>query len=170
MSDIERARDPGPDFRRPAAALLLLAAAAAGCGGERRELEQRMRRVEPGSDSTGPDVPEVKPCYRDLLAGRHGRVWLLRHTRAERVDVEGEGGGREVSEEPEVTWREPLVFDVFAPDGRYLGPVRPDLRLERFPRPVIRGDTVWAVTRDELDVPYVVRLRLVPPGGGGAVG
>jgi hypothetical protein len=30
------------------------------------------------------------------------------------------------------------------------------------PVPVARGDTVWAVTRDELDVPRIVRFRVVP--------
>lgn len=130
---------------------------------ERRELEERMRRVESGWSWDGPDVPEVKPCYRDLLVGRHGRVWLLRHTEAERVEVEADDGGPGPPER-EVAWREPVVFDVFAPDGRYLGAVRPEVRIDRSPPPVIRGDTVWAVTRDELDVPYVVRLRLVRPG------
>jgi hypothetical protein len=123
-----------------------------------------MRRVESGWSWDGPDVPEAKPCYRDLLVGRHGRAWLLRHTEAERVEVEGEDRGPGAPERPEVVWREPSVFDVFAPDGRYLGAVRPEVQVERSPPPVIRGDKVWAVTRDELDVPYVVRLRLVRPG------
>ena len=41
------------------------------------------------------------------------------------------------------------------------------VRLARYrarnPEPVIRGDAVWAVSRDELDVARIVRFRVVRP-------
>jgi hypothetical protein len=52
---------------------------------------------------------------------------------------------------------------VFEPDGRYLGAVRPPEGFSVSPEPVIRGDTMWAVSRDELDVTSVVRYRIVRP-------
>jgi len=55
---------------------------------------------------------------------------------------------------------EPAAFDVFAPDGRYLGPVTVPPSFQTDPAPIIRGDHVWAVTRDEMDVPRVVRFRI----------
>ena len=62
---------------------------------------------------------------------------------------------------PPARWREPPVFDVFEPDGRFLGmltlPVRARLMQAR-------GDQVWAIDRDELGVEYVVRygIELAP--------
>jgi hypothetical protein len=32
------------------------------------------------------------------------------------------------------------------------------------PEPIVRGETAWAVTRDELDVATVVRFRIVHEG------
>jgi hypothetical protein len=58
------------------------------------------------------------------------------------------------------------VFDVFETDGTYVGRVPMPENMGRYPRPLIRGDQVWAVTRDEFDVQRVVRYRLVPPGVG----
>jgi len=49
-------------------------------------------------------------------------------------------------------------WDVFDPIGRYLGVVTTP---GRFDRMVIRGDEIYGRWRDELDVPYVVRLRIV---------
>lgn len=71
---------------------------------------------------------------------------------------------------PPLRWREPVVFDVFDPDGRYLGEVRAPEGFSLNPSPYIRGDRVWAVVRDELDVSYVVRFRVVLGGQGGGEG
>jgi hypothetical protein len=63
-------------------------------------------------------------------------------------------------------YEEPLAFDVFEPDGTFLGRVRaPDEMEARYPRPVFRGENVWAVMRGDLDVLSVVRFKLVFPGG-----
>jgi hypothetical protein len=66
----------------------------------------------------------------------------------------------EPGEVPERTWIEPVAFDVFEPDGRYLGMVRAPEGFATSPRPFIRGDTVWAVVRGELEVPYVTRFHI----------
>jgi hypothetical protein len=56
------------------------------------------------------------------------------------------------------------VYDVYERDGHYTGTVVSRLRLYRWVNPVVRGNHVWAVVTDELDVPYVVRARMVNAG------
>ena len=51
----------------------------------------------------------------------------------------------------------------FNPPQRSLGHVRVPESFGESPEPIIRGDTVWAVTRDELDVARIVRFRVVRP-------
>lgn len=64
---------------------------------------------------------------------------------------------------PAKFWTTPIGYDVFEPDGRYLGPVTIPDNVPQFPPPVFRGDTVWAVSQDENDVPYVTRFLLIIP-------
>ena len=52
---------------------------------------------------------------------------------------------------------------MFAPDGVFLGTVRLPFRIELVPLPLIRNSTLYSVTKDELDVPYVVRADIVKP-------
>ncbi|HEX7091302.1 MAG TPA: 6-bladed beta-propeller [Longimicrobiales bacterium] len=54
------------------------------------------------------------------------------------------------------------VFDIFDPDGRYLGAVR--LPFTLWSVPIFRNGALYAVTTDELEVPYVVRASIVKPG------
>lgn len=56
------------------------------------------------------------------------------------------------------------VFDLFDPDGRFLGTVRLPFALW-MSVPVVRESRLYAVTRDDLDVPYVVRARIERPRG-----
>ena len=57
-------------------------------------------------------------------------------------------------------WREPIVFDVFEPDGRYLGQVSAPPGFRTQPLPSIRGNTVWAAVSDRGGVPDVVRFEI----------
>lgn len=50
-----------------------------------------------------------------------------------------------------------MHFDVFDPDGRYLGRVRSEIPLLC---PLIAGSHLYALTIDELSVQYVVRFRI----------
>ena len=117
-----------------------------------------MRMTDPGWRWNGPEIPDVKPEFRRLFAGVDGRVWVLRHA----PGVEGEDPDYDPSDPDAVEdrWSEPAVFDVFRPDGTFLGTVHAPPEMSPYPAPVFRGDQVWAVTRDELGVQRVVRYRV----------
>lgn len=64
-----------------------------------------------------------------------------------------------------VRWRPPdstrTYLDVFDPDGRYLGEVVAPYPLERAPAPIVRSGRLYGVVRDELDVQYIVVMRII---------
>lgn len=140
--------------------------------GERSEAEDvarwDMRQTQPDWTWNGPGIPDTKPSFRGLFAGRDGRIWVLVHQPGERIpDDEVDEPARDPGPNPRPVqrWREPVAFDVFERDGAYLGRVLAPTGFSVSPTPVFDGDRVWAVVRDELDVQYVTRFRV---GGGEA--
>ncbi len=138
--------------------------------GEKDNAEERatfnMRRMKPDWKWNGPPIPGTKPPIKDLLVGDDGRLWVqLSQPAVEITGVEDAKAG----EQPPERWREPVVFDVFEPDGTYLGQVRAPDGFQRRPSPIFRGDQVWAVVRDSLDVEYVVRFRVSTAGPEGSL-
>lgn len=121
-----------------------------------------MRRTQPDWTWNGPAIPDEKPPFRGLFVGRDGRIWVLLHQPGERIpDAQvAELDPDDPSPRPANRWREPTVFDVFEPDGTYLGQVHGPTEMVFYPNPVFDGDRVWAVVRDELDVEYVSRFRV----------
>lgn len=117
-----------------------------------------MRSNVPDWRWNGPAVPEVKPPFQELLAASDGRIWVALHGPG-RLVSEGRADPAGGPEEPAV-WAEQVRFDVFEADGRYLGMVDAPEGLSLFPQPVIRGDTVWAVLRDDLDVQRIGRFQV----------
>lgn len=87
-------------------------------------------------------IPAEKPIVQALHLDDRGRVWV----RVAAADAL-------------------VTFDVFKSDGRYEGTAIADLRIPSW-EPVIRGDVVYTVVTDELDVPYVVRARIRPARSG----
>jgi len=84
------------------------------------------------------DIRDVHPLFGSAFVDDRGFLWVM-------PDVsEGEMSRR---------------FDIFDPEGRYLGRATSDVPLG-WRTPVFRGDTVYAVITDSLDVPYVVRARI----------
>jgi hypothetical protein len=104
---------------------------------------------------------EYVPPVLALAAGPAGTIWV-QHMRPP----------SELSEEELASVREDhpedlgaAEWDVFDGDGRYLGVVRmPD----RFAPSLFREDMIYGVWRDELNVEYVLRLRIVGDLGIGA--
>ena len=130
----------------------------------RRESTVRMIRWSvPDWTWDGPRIPDHKPVFKELLAGRNGRIWVRLATEGQRIENEDHDPDSRFSEP--VTWREATRYDVFEPDGTYLGVVAPPDGFVPSPDPVFVRDHVWAVTRDELGVERVVRYRIVVGDG-----
>jgi hypothetical protein len=115
----------------------------------------------------GPPIPDEKPPFKEMFCSWEGDIWVSLSTEgvatmtlAEAREEEAQTGN------PPRRFMEPLAFDVFDRDGRYLGPVNPPEGFQIEPEPIVRGDHIWAVTRDELDVPRIVRFRIVLEEGG----
>jgi hypothetical protein len=98
--------------------------------------------IERGAKVDRSRIPGVKPAVRGFYVTGDGQLWVEPTTR-DRADR-----GR--------------LFEIFDPEGRYLGRLRLPFRVS-YPPPVIRGDMILAVTRDELEVPFVVRAKIVKP-------
>ena len=128
-----------------------------------------MRMTDPAWRWSGPSMPTEKGAIASLAAADDGRIWVAVPQKGERVP-EGEMppppsvrvGTVEAPKMPSVRWRDPLVYDVFDPSGEFLGrvaaPPKTSFR-------TMRGDHIWAVRRDSLDIEQVVRFRVVPGFG-----
>ncbi|WP_420447681.1 6-bladed beta-propeller [Candidatus Palauibacter sp.] len=124
----------------------------------RERLTRALRVTQPDWEWNGPPVPESKPPFRGLVTGRDGRIWVRLWTEAS-PEANEDHDPENARSEP-VTWPSPLRYDVFEPDGTYLGAVNAPEGFAEFPQPVFDGDHAWAVTRDALDVERVVRFRI----------
>jgi hypothetical protein len=107
------------------------------------------------------DFAEFLPAMATIVAGPGGTLWV-QHMRPP----------SELNEEELASVREDHMedlggfdWDVFDGEGRYLGIVTMP---ERFSPSLFRGDKVYGVWRDELNVEYVLRLRIVGDLGIGA--
>lgn len=89
------------------------------------------------------ELPEHKPLIRDLRVGRNGWLWVRLRGATPAADV----------------------WDVFDRCGRHLGSATPPVPLDVNPWLPAGGSTILAVTKDALDIEYVVRLRLESPDG-----
>ncbi len=97
--------------------------------------------TEQGGRIDASRIPATKPAFGALFEDPDGFLWVA--TIGETGDESG--------------------YDVFDADGRYLGLVRAGVQAQM--QPVIGDDAMYTVVRDEFEVPYVVRLRIVRPGG-----
>lgn len=88
--------------------------------------------------------PSYLPAVSNVIAADDGTIWLRRFD-----PVEVAAG--------EPMWEWWILDSGGSPLARALTPVDLDVRL-------INGDMIWGVERDELDVEYIVRYRLVRDG------
>lgn len=91
------------------------------------------RFVDPGF------IPDNKPAFDKLVPDEDGFLWVVRAL------PHGEAGS---------------ALDVFDPEGRFLGTVQSPVTISRYAPTVVRRNAIYAMVRDELEVPYVVRLRI----------
>lgn len=128
----------------------------------RDRITRSMRRSFPSWRWNGPDIPETKAAYHEIFAGADGRIWV-------RVSVPSVRVEDPLFDPPDPNavkdnWVEPVAFDVFEPDGTFLGHVQAPQDFGVHPTPRFEGDFVWGVTRDEFDVQRFVRYRMEPKG------
>jgi hypothetical protein len=131
---------------------------------EQRALAERAMLIDdPAWRWNGPPIPAVKPLITRLQSGADARLWVRVSAPGERIpDAERDAPGASQPDQPPPivrTWREPVWYDVFETDGRFLG------RIVMPPRSTwlgARGDLVWGVTRDEDDVPFLTQWRISP--------
>ncbi len=94
---------------------------------------------------------EFFPAFASIQAGPHGTTWIQHVRRASDLSDEQLENYNIIEQSGAPDW------DVFDSDGRFLGIVTmPD----RFAPRVFSGDRVYGVWRDELDVQYLMRLRI----------
>ena len=101
---------------------------------------QMIRFTVPDWTWDGPRIPDHKPIFTELLTGRAGRIWVRLSTAGQRVENEDYDPENPFSEP--VTWPESTRYDVFEPDGTYLGVVAPPDEFSGGPDPVFEGDHV----------------------------
>ncbi len=142
---IERAYEPARVFPREA-------------DHARDRTERGIGMTVPGWRWDGPSIRDTKPPFTGFYPGRDGRIWVQVSTEAQEVENEDHDPDSPFS--TPFVWRSPLRFDVFEPDGTYLGAVNPPEDFSSSPFPVFDGDDVWAVSRDDLGIQRVVRYRI----------
>lgn len=119
----------------------------------RAELDEAMEQFTTGliaqSDAKvdRSQVPDHHPAVDRMRPTASGHLWVRRTLGEDR-------------------W----AWDVFDPEGIYLGEVRADLDFDRLRIHAITDDAVYGVLTGDLDEPYVVRLGIVEGGGRAGTG
>lgn len=107
------------------------------------ERAEAVERLEPFTQRGGKvdfsRIPRTKPAFQNFFTDPDGFLWVMPTT------TTAEKGRR---------------FDLFDPEGRYLGPVVAAFTSTSY-SPLIIGDSYYTVTQDELEIPYLVRARIV---------
>ncbi|HEU5219305.1 MAG TPA: 6-bladed beta-propeller [Gemmatimonadales bacterium] len=125
---------------------------------EHARIEYQMRRTDPGWSWSGPPIPRAKAPLSDLRIARDGRLWVQVAAPSERIS-DAELSPPRDPKAPVNHFRSTVVYEVFSPQGTFLGRIDFPGR-SRFIE--ADGDLVWAIVRDENDLPALVRFRITP--------
>jgi len=118
-------------------------------------------RVQPGWVWNGPPIPPHKPAFEAFFPDPSGRIWVLRPGPGQIQE-----NGVEDATDPSVLWNNPrwrdqYFFDVFDPEGAFLGSLQIPPGSQFFPPPFISEESLLVYTEDESGTPIVKRYRLV---------
>lgn len=105
---------------------------------EARESFQRF--ISQGGRVDWSRIPNTKPVTVAFFCDDEGNLWVMRE-----AEAPGDPGH---------------LFDLFDPEGRYLGELRLPFSLQSDPEPIVRNGILYGVTMDELGAPNVVRARI----------
>lgn len=116
----------------------------------------------PGSDRSDYfPIPEVKPFIRELVVDLDGRLWVSRYTEAVFMEYsEWERSDREEKGRASHQWRDLQRWDVFDPEGSYLGAVTFPFKTTFI---TAEGDQAWGIHGGDYNEAYVVRWSLGVP-------
>lgn len=103
------------------------------------EISGSLRERGVGGRQDWSKIPENKPPVVSMFVAADGRLWVRTSSPDSLVE-----------------------YDVYERDGRRAETAVTALNVWRWVAPIVRGDRFWAVVTDELEVPYVVRARIVP--------
>lgn len=125
---------------------------------EQERMTRNLRNTDPGWVFKGPPIPGSKAPVSALSVARDGRIWVRVATPSQLIpEAERE------SDRPErlaPRYRDPVVYEVFERDGRFLGRVRFPMQSTWMEGD---GDRVWFLQRDADGLPAVVRARVSVP-------
>ena len=129
--------------------------------GEQESITWNMRRTQPSWSWVGPDIPATKAPLVGITVARDGNIWARVAVPSERIPS-AELAPRQENGPPVNKFRSRATYEVFAPDGTFLGRVPMPPRTSMLQAD---GEYLWAITRDDDDLPSVVRFRIVPALG-----
>lgn len=131
---------------------------------ERRQEEARiswqMQRTQSDWSWNGPPLPTTKAPVTGMgvVPTRDGRLWVQVAVPSERIP-DAELVPPRDSTMPAMTYRMPMVYEVFEADGTLLGRVAMPSRTSLVDAD---GEAVWGLATDEDGLPQVVRFRVDP--------
>lgn len=119
------------------------------------------------------DIPDHKPAFIGFAPDAYGGTWVWRTGPSRHLD--GNCEDNPFTTDPATSrdnscWVSDRFFDVFGPDGRYLGWVKSPEGLRRWNAQLNlypMGDILYAIIETAEGVPTVKRYRILPPGEGG---
>lgn len=107
---------------------------------------------------SGPSVPDRKPALGPSIAARDGRLWVRVATPSVRIP-DSELPERRPNGAPTYRFRSSIEYEVYASDGTFLARVALPKGTQLMEA---EGNTVWALGRDDDDLPAVRRYRIEP--------
>lgn len=137
----------------------------------RRWTVQNMRGNYPDFDA-GMDIPDHKPAYIGFAPDAYGGTWVWRTGPSRHLDGNCEDDPfttDAATSRDNSCWVSDRFFDVFDPEGKYLGWVKQPEGLRRWNAQLNlypMGDVLYAIIESAEGVPMVKRYRLVLPGEG----